>query len=131
MHGTTAVLRALGLLICGAALSGLLSACNGGGTSGSPASPSGTGAASPTSPGSEASAASSPGAASGSAAGVSREQAASTVTSKYSGTVISVERDTEEGERTWEVEVKDSNQGRIEVDVSRQSGEIVSFEKED
>lgn len=64
-------------------------------------------------------------------ADTSKDEAGTIVTDKYGGEVISVESDSENGEATWEVEVKNSDKGRIEVDVSQSSGEIVAIETED
>lgn len=58
------------------------------------------------------------------------EQAATIATDKYGGTVTSVESDTHKGEPTWEVELKDTPDGDIEVDVSKATGDIVSFERD-
>jgi hypothetical protein len=62
---------------------------------------------------------------------VTTDQAGNIATGKYGGTVIEIEPDSYHGEATWEVEVKNSSQGRIEVDVSKQTGAIVSLEHED
>lgn len=59
---------------------------------------------------------------------VSQEQAATIVTDRYGGRVLNVESDTSDGEPTWEVEVADSDQGRIEVNVAKASGDVVEFE---
>ncbi len=59
------------------------------------------------------------------------DEAAKVATDKYGGTVKSVESDTHDGEPTWEVELEDSSEGRIEVNVSKATGEIVSVEQDD
>jgi uncharacterized membrane protein YkoI len=61
---------------------------------------------------------------------ITKERAAEIVTDKYGGHVFTVEADTEQGHPTWEVEIADSNQGRIEVDVDQRSGEIVKVEQD-
>lgn len=115
--------RRMGLLASGAVLGLVLTGCGAGGSSGSPSS-----TAPDTAP-SHASSSESSGGSSG--ASVSRQEAGQTVTDKYGGKVTSVESDHEKGQATWEVEVRDSRKGRIEVDVSKDSGKIVAFEKED
>jgi uncharacterized membrane protein YkoI len=45
--------------------------------------------------------------------------------------VINVEEDTHQGKPTWEVEATAGSCGRIEVDVDKATGRIVSFETED
>ncbi|HEY8455766.1 MAG TPA: PepSY domain-containing protein [Actinopolymorphaceae bacterium] len=53
------------------------------------------------------------------------------VTDTYGGRVINVEEDTHQGKPTWEVEATAGSCGRIEVDVDKATGRIVSFETED
>ncbi len=59
---------------------------------------------------------------------VSKSQAGKIVTDKYGGTVKSVEDDTHHGTPVWEVEVKNSKKGRIEVDVGKAHGKILEVE---
>lgn len=70
-------------------------------------------------------------AASSTDAATTKQEAGRIVTDKYGGKVISVESDHERGQPTWEVEVKNSRQGRIEVDVAKESGEILKIEHEE
>lgn len=65
-----------------------------------------------------------------SAGTVTQEQAGEIVTAEYGGRVLNVESDTNGTEEVWEVEVADSSKGRIEVDVSKTTGEIVEFESD-
>lgn len=62
---------------------------------------------------------------------ISKEKAGQIATDKYGGDVISVEKEHEDGNLVYEVEIKNSKQGRIEVDVDAHTGEIVGMEKED
>lgn len=59
---------------------------------------------------------------------VTREQAGQIVTDAYGGEVLDVEADTAQGQPSWEVEVRDSREGRIEVDVSQRNGEMLEME---
>lgn len=58
------------------------------------------------------------------------ERAGTIVTDTYGGRVLDIEPDTARGQPSWEVEVVDSTQGRIEVDVTQRTGEIVEFEQD-
>src|SRR5699024_10776630 len=58
---------------------------------------------------------------------ISKEEAGKIVTDKYGGDIINVEE--EESGDVYEVEVKDSDKGRIEVDVDAYSGEILNIEQ--
>lgn len=62
--------------------------------------------------------------------GVGMEEAARIATEKYGGTASSIEDDSYKGEPAWEVEIKDSNEGRIEVKVSKATGDILDVEKD-
>lgn len=65
-------------------------------------------------------------------ADVGKSQAEQVVKDRYGGQVISIESDSEKGQATWEVEVKNSpKHGRIEVDVAKSSGKIIACEAED
>lgn len=59
---------------------------------------------------------------------IPQDQAGKIVTDQYGGQVINVEPDTAKGEPSWEVEVRDSKQGRIEVDVSQATGAVLEME---
>jgi hypothetical protein len=59
---------------------------------------------------------------------ISKSKARKLATDKYGGQVISVESDHAENRATWEVEIKNSRQGRIEVDVAKDNGDIVAME---
>lgn len=61
---------------------------------------------------------------------ISMDDAGQIVTDTYGGVVIDIESDMHGGEPVWEVEVADSELGRIEADVSRASGEIVDLERD-
>lgn len=69
--------------------------------------------------------------ASGGAGPVDSDAAGRIVTDTYGGRVINVEEDTDQGKPAWEVEATGGRCGRIEVDVDKASGRIVSFETED
>lgn len=72
------------------------------------------------------------GSAAPSMADVGQDQAGKIVTDMYGGQVKSVESDSEQGQPTWEVEVENSPEyGRIEVDVAKSSGDILTCEAED
>ena len=49
---------------------------------------------------------------------------------KRLGRSLGVERDTAQGQPSWEVEIADSSQGRIEVDVTQQTGAVLSMERD-
>ena len=51
-------------------------------------------------------------------------------TDEYGGRSLGVERDTAQGQPSWEVEIADSSQGRIEVDVAQQTGAVLSMERD-
>jgi uncharacterized membrane protein YkoI len=59
---------------------------------------------------------------------VNQAEAAQIATQKYGGRSLGVEQDTAQGRPSWEVELADSNQGRIEVDVAQQTGAILTME---
>ena len=61
-------------------------------------------------------------------ADVDQQRAGQIATDRFGGRVLNVEADQARGEPAWEVEVADSRQGRIEVDVSRGSGAILELE---
>ncbi|WP_312181876.1 PepSY domain-containing protein [Arthrobacter sp.] len=61
---------------------------------------------------------------------ISLGDAGSIVTDQYGGEVIGVEDDDFRGTPAWEVEVKDSNEGRIEVKVDKATGEILDVEQD-
>lgn len=65
-----------------------------------------------------------------SAGAVASEQAGRIATDRFGGRVLNVESDTAEGEPSWEVEVADSQQGRIEVDISQATGAVVEMERD-
>lgn len=60
--------------------------------------------------------------------GVGKDEAGRIATDRYGGTVKNVESDTWQGTPAWEVEVRDSSQGRIEVKVDKRTGEILHVE---
>lgn len=116
-------------IVAGGTLAVVLAACGGGGQpaptdSGAPPSPS-------ASSGPVTSSGSTGGATTQSAGGVDSDEAGRIATDKYGGQVIDVESDSEKGKSTWEVEIKHSKKGRIEVDVAKDTGEIVTMEPED
>ncbi len=59
---------------------------------------------------------------------IDQQRAGQIATDRFRGRVLNVEADQARGKPAWEVEVADSRQGRIEVDVSRTSGTIVEME---
>lgn len=61
---------------------------------------------------------------------ISLDEAGRVVTDLYGGEVIGVEDDDYRGTPAWEVEVKNSNEGRIEVKVDKTSGEILDVERD-
>ncbi|UPO78065.1 PepSY domain-containing protein [Arthrobacter sp. Helios] len=61
---------------------------------------------------------------------ISLDEAGRVVTDQYGGEVIGVEDDDYRGTPAWEVEVKNSNEGRIEVKVDKTSGEILDVERD-
>lgn len=62
--------------------------------------------------------------------GVGMEEAGRIATDKYGGTVSSIEDDSYKGEPAWEVEINDSTEGRIEVKVSKATGDILDVEQD-
>lgn len=62
---------------------------------------------------------------------VTADEAGTIATQAYGGTVKNVEADSYQGTPAWEVEIKDSDQGRIEVKVAQDTGEILDVEHED
>jgi hypothetical protein len=61
---------------------------------------------------------------------VSRAKAGQIATSRYGGTVKEIESDHYHGKAAWEVEIQNSNQGRIEVKVDKATGDILDVEKD-
>ncbi|WP_086850694.1 PepSY domain-containing protein [Amycolatopsis kentuckyensis] len=59
---------------------------------------------------------------------VDQAEAERIATRKYGGHSLGVEQDTAQGQPSWEVEIADSGEGRIEVDVARQTGAILTME---
>lgn len=59
---------------------------------------------------------------------ISLDDAAKIVTDEYGGEVIGVEDDDFHGTPAWEVEVKDSDESRIELKVDKESGETLDME---
>ena len=49
---------------------------------------------------------------------------------KYGGHSLGVEQDTAQGQPSWEVELAESDQGRIEVDVAQRTGAILTAERD-
>lgn len=94
-------------------------ACGGGDSTPEPSNPSHTGGQSAQRSATSSAAASEP---------ISRERAGQIATQRYGGRVLDVEEDHENGVPTWEVEITDSREGRIEVEVARETGEIVKME---
>lgn len=62
---------------------------------------------------------------------VTKDEAGRIATDKYGGTVINVESDHYRGKAAWEVEIRNSRQGRIEVKVAKATGEVLHMEHED
>ncbi|MBE1499654.1 hypothetical protein H4696_006754 [Amycolatopsis lexingtonensis] len=61
---------------------------------------------------------------------VDQAQAARIATGKYGGRSLGVEQDTARGQPSWEVEIADSAQGRIEVDVAQRTGAVLTMERD-
>jgi hypothetical protein len=61
---------------------------------------------------------------------VDQTEAARIATQKYGGRSLGVEQDTAQGQPSWEVELADSNQGRIEVDVAQRTGAVLTMERD-
>lgn len=59
---------------------------------------------------------------------VGRDEAGKIATNKYGGTVKEVESDHYNGKPAWEVEIRDSDKGRIEVKVEKSTGKILHME---
>lgn len=121
----------MSVAVAGAVLAaGVLAGCTGGDAP--DASATGDGAASTGVEPSKSPAVPSPGGGVGAGTvDISQDDARRIATAKYGGTVTSVEDDHHDGEATWEVELRDSSQGRIEVEVSKATGAIVSVEQDD
>lgn len=62
---------------------------------------------------------------------VSKEEAGKISTDKYGGAVEEVGSDSYQGKDVWEVEIRDSDQGRIEIKVEKATGKILNMEKDD
>lgn len=58
------------------------------------------------------------------------ENAGRIATDKYGGTITSVEDDDHKGEPAWEVELRGSTEGSLEVKVSKATGEILDVEQD-
>lgn len=65
-----------------------------------------------------------------SAGETTRDQAVQIAVGKYGGSVVDVEADSHHGTPTWEVELTNTSIGRIEVHVSRATGEILKVDDE-
>ncbi|MFI5583393.1 PepSY domain-containing protein [Amycolatopsis sp. NPDC051758] len=61
---------------------------------------------------------------------VDQTEAARIATQKYGGRSLGVEQDTAQGQPSWEVELADSNQGRIEVDVAQGTSAVLTMERD-
>lgn len=59
---------------------------------------------------------------------ISIEQAIQIARDRFGGTVKSAEMDDHKGEPTWEIELRGTSRGDIEVEISRRTGEIVKVE---
>lgn len=57
------------------------------------------------------------------------KQAAKTAQNKFGGDVVNVETDTDNGQKVYEVELANSKNGRIEVDVSQSTGKIIDVDQ--
>ncbi len=62
--------------------------------------------------------------------GITYCQAGKTATGKFGGTVKSVSSDHYRGTPVWEVELRDSRRGNIEVKISKASGSILHVEQD-
>lgn len=61
---------------------------------------------------------------------VNRDEAGRAATDKYGGTIKSVESDDYNGKPAWEVEIRGSDHGRIEVKVEKSTGKILHMSKD-
>lgn len=61
---------------------------------------------------------------------VTKEEAEKIVLDKFGGSVKETESDHYDGKEAWEVEVRDSSKGRIEVKVEKSTGKILSWEND-
>lgn len=120
--------QAAALGVSAATLGLVLAACGGGGESTSSDSPA---TMSKEAPSATATATGTATSTTSSGSDITRDRAGQIATDKYGGDIISVENDSHNGEPTWEVELKNSDQGRIEVEVTKSSGKIVKTEPED
>jgi len=59
------------------------------------------------------------------------EQAAEVAVAKYGGTVRSVEDDHYRGTPAWEVELRGTAQGDLEVKIDKSNGSVLSVEHDD
>ncbi len=62
---------------------------------------------------------------------ISKEQAGTIATDKYGGEIISIEADATHDQPSWEVELKNSHKGRIEVDVDQSTGKVIAMEPDE
>lgn len=62
---------------------------------------------------------------------VTKDEAGTIATDKYGGKVKEVESDDYNGKAAWEVEIRDSDEGRIEVKVAKSTGDIMNMEQDE
>lgn len=61
---------------------------------------------------------------------ITQQDAEMVATTEYGGTVVGVESDDHNGEPTWKVELAGTSNGDIEVEVSKESGDIIAVDGE-
>lgn len=61
---------------------------------------------------------------------ISMADARSIATERFGGTITEIKQDTHNDQPTWEIEMTDTSEGKIEVDVHRQTGEIIAWERD-
>lgn len=61
---------------------------------------------------------------------ISKAKAEKIAVDAYGGTVKETESDDYHGSPAWEVELRDSKYGRIEVKIDKKTGEILHYEKD-
>lgn len=61
---------------------------------------------------------------------ISMEDAERIAVERFGGTVTESKQDTHNDQPTWEIEMTGTSEGKIEVDVHRQTGEIIAWERD-
>lgn len=61
---------------------------------------------------------------------ISRAEAERIALDEFGGTIDDIDDDSHNNRPTWEIEIKGSREGDIEVEVDRQTGEILHWERD-